>query len=159
MRTDLEGWSLVNSGHHCFPPLLLGKPLCLMVSVARSGLAWGLKWYPVTCTQRFTRKIKQPAFPRVYGLKAHLQWVAILNSHFLGHLPKPRLETIYACRVAGKTAFPSFFSSFPSECICFSCQQERTLKIFSKGFVISWEARCNTNHSRVQKEELCQNCF
>lgn len=55
--------------------------------------------------------------------------------------------------------FLFFFLEFPSECICFSCQQKSTPKTFSKGFVISWEGRCYANHSCVQKGELCLNCF
>ena len=80
----------------------------------------------------------------------------ILNSHFLGHLPKPRLKTIQACGAAGKTAFQSFFRI--SECIWFCCWQKGTCRLSAK-VLWSLERAGAIQIPQVYKEESCQNCF
>lgn len=63
-----DGWSSVSRGPYRFPSLLLAQTLG---PVAWSGLVCRTEMAPGTCAQRLTRKIKQPAFPGIYGSEAH----------------------------------------------------------------------------------------
>ena len=82
----------------------------------------------------------------------------ILSSHFLGHLPNPWLETIQACRAAGKTAFLSFFQNFHLNAFGFTAGR-RVPVDFQQRFCDSWEGGYYTNPLGVQwgimPESLC----